>query len=186
MHQIAGKVLREKGWEFWLLTFVFSHPICHSRIALFLYLFALVLHKNSCSDKDFIALSYAYFEICVDAWWIKERRCLSPRSALCKSYLTTQAKWYGIRSAGDALSTTCSDRKLREGTSFSYEWELKQGFILLNTFAPRTLKFKRFKANLVMWVFKGVLMILVTDEQGFYIIDRRNPLENPCNHSCSL
>ena len=29
-------------------------------------------------------------------------------------------------------------------------------------------------------------MIVVTDEQGFYIINSRNALENPCNHSCSL
>ena len=35
-------------------------------------------------------------------------------------------------------------------------------------------------------VFKGVLMLLVTDEQGFYIINRRNGLENQCNHSYSL
>ena len=38
----------------------------------------------------------------------------------------------------------------------------------------------------VIWVFKDVLRILVTDEQGFYITNRRNALENPCNHSCSL
>ena len=29
-------------------------------------------------------------------------------------------------------------------------------------------------------------MVPVTDKQGFSIINRRNALENPCNHSCSL
>ena len=38
----------------------------------------------------------------------------------------------------------------------------------------------------VIRVFKGVLMTLVTDEQGFYIISRINTLENLCNHSYSL
>ena len=38
----------------------------------------------------------------------------------------------------------------------------------------------------VIRVFKSVLMNVVTDEQGFYIINRRNALENPCNYSYSL